>query len=654
MSSSVSNPRKRTRSATAESRRLALAEAAAKLDASDPYAGIDVADVSALPAAKKFKVRKGVRKEEDEEVEVSLPPDAQYISASTTRNYLIKDPCLDWFACHGSGNPQVSKFEQKTVENFTDFIMTKGCQFEVEVVKLLVAKFGHEFLHMGGTRDNALDPAMHEKTLVAMKAGVPILYSAVLQHEPSRTFGIPDLIVRSDYVERLVESNLLVWHPETPAPTLGATTHHYVIVDIKYTTIHLRADGIHLLNQGSIPAYKGQMYVYNRALAAAQGYDPTYAFLLGRRWSYTSRGESYSGDSCFGRLGTIDFKGVDQEVPRMTNEAVAWRRKVLQEGSQWDIFKPHLPELYPNMSNGADWPWGKAKREVAVSLADITMLWMCGPKNRKLALADGITRWDDPKCTPAVLGVKGEYTAPILEAILAAQSGSNVLNPPYIELPPARTRLWVDFETRNDVFDDFSAMPHAGGSTMIFMIGIGYQDEETSEFVYRDFTVKKFTREEELRVALEATEYIQGFGKGVSLRHWSHHESSCWNQVVGRYEELYQAWCNVDAEWTDLLLAVRQQRVGIKGALGYGLKEVVRALHHHGLIKTSYQSSEVADGADAMVMAYKAEREAGEQGISVRQTATMKAIIDYNRLDCLVLMELEHAIEKHNATMEDA
>ena len=184
------------------------------------------------------------------------------------------------------------------------------------------------------------------------------------------------------------------------------------------------------------------------------------------------------------------------------------------------------------------------------------------------------------------------------------------------------------------------------------MIGIGYQDTETEEFVYRDFTVKNFSQEEELRIALEATEYIQGFGKGVSLRHWSHHEGSCWNRVVERYEQLYRAWGNTDAEWTDLLKIIRDQKVGIKGALGYGLKEVVRALHQHCLIKTSYQSSEVADGSDAMVLAYKAEREAGEQGISVRQTPTMRAIIEYNRLDCLVLMEFEHAIEKHNEEMD--
>ena len=666
MSSPVSKSRKRQRSSPKVPSTV-LEVAVAQLDTSDPYAGIDVVDVSGLEEgerpAKRVRARKSllvVEKElpVEEEKEISLPSDAPYISASTTRNYLLHDPCLDWFQCHGGSSERIAPLQQKASENFTDFIMAKGCQFEVEVVKLLQAKFTHEFVHLGGARENARDPVMFAKTVEAMKAGTPILYSAVLHHEATRTYGIPDLIVRSDYLDKLVDyqslANSPTWSVSDPAPSIGASDYHYVIVDIKYTTLHLRADGIHLLNQGSIPAYKGQMYVYTRALAAVQGYNPRHAFLLGRKWSYTSKDETYSGSSCFERLGVIDFVKVDKEIPALVNSAITWRRKVLTEGSTWDIFKPHVPELYPNMSNSSDYPWSKAKKEVATALADITMLWMCGPKNRKLAGLEGITRWDDPKCTPDALGVRGEYTSGILEAILDAQRSTSVLNPRYIELPSATTKLWVDFETRNDVFDDFSTMPLAGGSTMIFMIGIGYQDAETSEFVYRDFTVRDFSREEELRIALEATEYIQGFGKNVSLRHWSHHEYSCWNRVVERYDELYKAWNKTDAEWTDLLKAVREQKVGIKGALGYGLKEVVRALHQHGLIKTSYESSEVGNGSDAMVLAYKAEREAGEQGITVRQTPTMKAIIAYNRLDCLVLMELEQAIERHNALMAEA
>jgi hypothetical protein len=498
---------------------------------------------------------------------------------------------------------------------------------------------------------------MATKTLTAMKAGVPILHSAVLCHEPTRTFGMPDLLVRSDYLSQLVDQHPLAgvrsYQPSDPAPIL-ANGYHYLVVDIKYTSLHLRADGIHLLNQGSIPAYKGQLYVYNRALAAVQGYDPKYAFLLGRRWSYTTKGEEYSGNSCFERLGAVAFSGVDQLTIALTNAAVAWRRRVVTEGAQWDPYQPHLPELYPNMSNTADWPWNKAKRDIAESIADISLLWMCGPKNRTLAHEAGVFRWDDPKCTPELLGIQGDFTGPILEAILSAQCSEQVLNPAHIALPEAQTKLWVDFETRNNVFDDFSNMPAVEGRTIIFMIGIGYQDAETREFVYRDFTLKAFTEAEEERICLEAARYIEGFGAGVSLRHWSHHEPTCWNSVVSRYERLYELWANVDAEWTDLLREFRGQRVGIKGALGYGLKAVVRALHAQGLIKTSYQSSEVGDGSDAMVLAYRAEKEAGEQGLTVRQTATMRSIIEYNRLDCLVMMELEQAIEKHNAEMADA
>ena len=42
--------------------------------------------------------------------------------------------------------------------------------------------------------------------------------------------------------------------------------YHYVVVDIKFSTLPLRADGVHLLNAGKFPAYKSQAWIYTQAL----------------------------------------------------------------------------------------------------------------------------------------------------------------------------------------------------------------------------------------------------------------------------------------------------------------------------------------------------------------------------------------------------
>ena len=43
----------------------------------------------------------------------------------------------------------------------------------------------------------------------------------------------------------------------------------YYVIDIKFTTLKLTCDGIHVLNSGLFPAYKAQLYVYTQCFSAA-------------------------------------------------------------------------------------------------------------------------------------------------------------------------------------------------------------------------------------------------------------------------------------------------------------------------------------------------------------------------------------------------
>ena len=75
----------------------------------------------------------------------------------------------------------------------------------------------------------------------------------------------------------------------------------YVVVDAKFTTLHLFAETApgrkprkgsrpgEINNQGSSPAYRAQLFLYNAALARLQGCAPRRAFLLGRGWEQSKR-----------------------------------------------------------------------------------------------------------------------------------------------------------------------------------------------------------------------------------------------------------------------------------------------------------------------------------------------------------------------------
>ena len=81
-----------------------------------------------------------------------------------------------------------------------------------------------------------------------------------------------------------------------------------------------------------------------------QGYDPNCAYIMGRRWKYSSKGKHYSGDNCMDKLGTVDFNDYDIKYITKTSQFLSWYRDVMENGINWTLYPPSKPELYPNMS----------------------------------------------------------------------------------------------------------------------------------------------------------------------------------------------------------------------------------------------------------------------------------------------------------------
>ena len=77
---------------------------------------------------------------------------------------------------------------------------------------------------------------------------------------------MPDLLVRSDYINEFMGYQVIDDdEAKIPSPNLEIK-YHYKVIDIKHSTIYLKSDNKYILNTGSIPMYKGQLYIYTMAL----------------------------------------------------------------------------------------------------------------------------------------------------------------------------------------------------------------------------------------------------------------------------------------------------------------------------------------------------------------------------------------------------
>lgn len=611
-----------------------------------------------------------------------------WVSASKTRNYILKDPLVDWLDRYQSNKIDKSLSSSESCDlTFPKFIMEKGIEFENKIVELLKSKVeSSKFVTICNDIKNCFNniKEYEKRTKDEIMKGTPIIYQGLLMNHVGsieHTYGFPDLIVRSDYVKYIINSSPIDQKYEKyPAAHLNKD-YHYVIIDIKYTTLELCCDGIRIRNSGSIPAYKSQLYIYNHALGIIQGYEPRMAYILGRRYKYINKNKTYYSNDCFDRLGCIDYNGWDKNYINLTIKAVNWIKDLRRDGKEWKLLpKPSRKELYPNMSNLFDGKWSSFKHNYANDLGEITLLWNCGPKNREIAHSAGIYSFRDKRCTASMIGIRGEKQAPILNEIIRInnkvkfddpldriiikkQLSSNKLIQTLSWSTNTKLRLTVDFEMINCVFDDFKQLPRAQDENYLFMIGIGYSINEEKPS-YKMFIISELSISAEMEMIRQFYNFLRtltnehlGMDSEIPiLYHWGSIESSFFRSLcqklrqklsMNRLDDNETILNNANKlKWFDLCQNFKDNLIVINGCFGFGLKEISARLNDLNLITTNWGNSDCMNGSTAMLMAKKEYDKSNVTGIPITKSRMMYEIMLYNRIDCLVIHDIIQLIRK--------
>jgi hypothetical protein len=563
------------------------------------------------------------------------------VMATHIYNYMINDPLVDWFK-----SQHVSDTHTKS-NGFTDFLMERGREFEKKLVeyihqhKIVVHKVSDTFSYEGC-----------KQTKMLMQKGVPLLHSAPVFSAKNQTGGIIDLLVRSDHLHILLsESPLSDAESVIQSPGLNNKPYHYVVVDIKFSTLPLRADGRHLLNSDSYPAYKSQIWIYTQAVGEIQRYTSRYGYVLGRRWKYTKQNITQTSMNCLDKLGVIDYHGIDKHYIDETSNAVQWVRDVKAHGSEWSVSPPSRPELYPNMCVDSG-SWNSEKQKLADKLGEITSVWYCGLKHRKNALEKGVKTWKNKKCTSNILGMSGS-TASTVDKILDINRQNKehvrpkVITTNLLDWRKGVQEVFVDFETISDIFSEFDNLPIQESMDIIFMIGVGWEEE--GDWKYQSFTCANSSRAEEYRIMNEFNSLMKSM-EFPKMWCW-HAEPAFWNRSENRqFERLKEDECkhnisdnwNIHA-WADMAKLFRDEPIVLKDCFKFGLKEVAGALRRHKLISAK-MDSECSSGMTAMINAWKCYSTCTDSTVS----PIMKDITVYNEWDCKVLWEILGYLRKNH------
>lgn len=561
-----------------------------------------------------------------------------WISATKTFNYMNDDPLIDWLENSGYQNRGRSQSidNNVTTETFTEYIRRKGIEFEARVISHIndnihPVEKAADFYSLDGV----------QKTRELMKRGCPIIHSAPLCHNASKTYGIADLLVRNDYIKKIAPNT------DFEVPEHGSRfspNFYYMVIDIKFSTLKLNSKGRCLLNQGSMPAYKSQVWIYNRALSATQRFTPPCAFILGRRWSYTERGNKYNSELCFDRMGVVDIYDYDQRIIDKARKAIRWCRDVRNNGVKWNVNPPSRDELYPNMCRD-NVKWSSTKRTMAENLGEITSVWMCGVKNRTKAFKNGVRDWRDPRATSSTLGVNGTRGVIVDKMLQINRQTTTTVSPSVVSEDHMAWRscdneVFVDFETFSDIFkedgDDVSVQKR---DNLIYQIGLGYND---NGWKYKYFICHEPTKNEEFRIMKEFMDFLKSRNTEVAW-YW-HAEDNFWKRAckiqfnrpdIAPEDKDQIIYWNMASKWRDMRKLFVKEHIVVRGCFGYGLKNIARSLKNMNLIDTPLES-ECSNGRTAMVQAWKCYQKFERPW----KCGAMKDVTQYNEFDCRVLHDI--------------
>ena len=577
------------------------------------------------------------------------------ISATKVRNYMLDDPLLDWLSFYKIRNindipliinqneKKINNFKIKSESGFTKFIMDQGNIFEREVVNILKRK--HQLIQVAEPFQ-ARDYNKYLKTIEFMKNGIEIIYQGVLIDTENNLYGCPDLLVRSDRINDIFKTNLSMDEVNQYSKVLDSN-YFYIVVEIKHSTLYLSSNNVNLINCNSIPAYKGQLYIYNKILSKTQSINFGKTFVLGKKWILNKKNQTSSGNNFLEKLGQVDFDGYDNHIIEKVSKAINWIKDMRTNGHNWRLLPtPSKHELYPNMKNEKDGDWRKLKNDLTKSINEITSVWMCGVKKRNIALEKNIFSWTDTNCNSRNLNFKPSKTSTTLDYILDINRQNNDMiwtnslcdNDQWKYFGDDTMEFFIDYETINSNMGQCEINNNTIGyndKDIIFLIGIGYND---NGWKFKKFLSKTNTISGELDMIKEFWECINSllikFNKSESVfLHWTQAEPICYKKLQNRHEEKNLP----NKNFYDMYLLFKNNNIVVKGALNFSLKSIAKAMYKNNLISSSWDNSICSNGLNAMLLAY--EQYKNNNSISGLEP-TMLEIIKYNEIDCKVLFEI--------------
>jgi hypothetical protein len=521
-----------------------------------------------------------------------VPPD--WMPASGVEPLILQDPALVWLRYHG---PKHGLHPDRSDYEFLDFIAEKAQQFEDKWIKEMapdavrVCTHGHEVRSADRVR----------QTLDLMGRGVPVLVQPALWWAPERIYGRPDVLIHTCWLaQRFPYLAAELGTPVDGTDQVPAGLGHYVVFDMKFTS---KLDGSHKALE--LESYAAQVRLYSYMLGQLQGIMPQAGYLITR-------------DRILNPLPVE----ITSTLDRPLDEGLASSRdqfiEIKTNGARYVPWQD--PIVASNVSH-RDTQWYTAKKIIARDKTpgrDPALVSRISPAIRRELVRYGFGTLDsllegDPDEIPfEACNNLGEVSSRQIRAMLQAnRSGSPAMPGSVPTLPEKEFEFYVDFEYFTNINVDFEAQwPTLDGCEMIFMVGVGWQEDGARSF--QTFVSEAEDRDHEREMLDNFLEFLQNRTDGAledgdktSLFHWT--DAEVWQALrASNRHQFPETHPLRRLPWRDLHKEFLHGPIGLPGAWSYRLKDVSRALSQLRPDLDLQWPGDLDQGLRAMVMGWKA------------------------------------------------
>ncbi len=535
---------------------------------------------------------------------------ANWMPASQVHPLIFEDPALLWLEYYGAQfgfQPDVSPYA------FSAFLAEKSQQFELKWLQ----EMAPEAVTVCLQPREASSALKVKETLSLMQQGIPVIAQPALWWAPEKIYGVPDLLVHTDWLGQRFPTLLA-----NEVPPAG----HYVVFDLKFTTrIEEPAKARDRL------AYAAQVRLYSYILGQVQGVMPSFAYLVTR---------DRVADPVPVQVESRLEQPLDADLADLRDRFI----EIRVNGSR---YRPWEDAIVTSNPGNSDERWATARKIIANEMTsgrDAALLYQIRLRARQELANLGFPSLDSLlKADPGAIPLEqlkgfGAGKARQVRAVLQANKTGCPVLPPAALVPPRKPcEFFVDFEYFTNVDVDFSRQwPGLEGCEMIFMIGVGWKEDGQWSFVPLEAQAEDPAAEGELfsrfmSLLRQKTCAALDDPAQVALYHWTSAEVWQTQRAADRLG-LSPGDPLRCLPWCDLQKPFLNGPGAIPGALAYGLKDFAAALGAYDPAYASCWPDGLDQGLNAMVMGWLAYRQA-----QPLQSAEFQTLRCYLEEDCAAL-----------------